>query len=169
VLVFARTVPGHPEELRLVAPDAQLLWSEELEARLRPILTELVSPNAPPVVTGVRELIYVPGTLAGEGETQIFLTTANKSAASITVRHTPGAPPAWGVSFSELVADVGNPPKRDTLTWYRLACFLPDTLPPGANISETADSRAQAEADYRMVLGQLGTCSRITPPVGHSD
>lgn len=160
VILFARPVPGRPGELRLIAPDAQLLWSEDLEARLRPILTELAAADPPPAITGVRELIHVPGALAGAGETQIFLDTADDSAASITVRHSPGMPPAWGVSFSELVADVGNTPKRETLSWYRLACFLPNRLPPGANLSETATARAQAEADYRMVLGQLGACPR---------
>ncbi|MCB2059275.1 MAG: hypothetical protein R3E09_08525 [Novosphingobium sp.] len=159
VLLFARPVSGRPGEIQLVAPDAQLLWDEALEARLRAILTELVAPDAPGRITGVREIIHVPGNLAGEGETQIFLSTSDRSAASITVRHRPGAPPMWGVSFSELVADVGNPPRRETLAWYRLACFLPDRLPRGANHSETAAGRAQAEADYRMVLGELGTCS----------
>ncbi|MCB2073628.1 MAG: hypothetical protein H6917_12575 [Novosphingobium sp.] len=160
VLLFARAVPGRLDELQLVAPDAQLLWSEPLEARVRSILTELVAPDAPGRITGVREIIHVPGNLAGEGETQIFLTTSDRSAASMTVRHRPGDPPRWGASFSELVADVANPPSRDTLAWYRLACFLPHQLPSGANHSETAAARAQAEADYRMVLGELGSCRR---------
>jgi len=160
VLLFARPVAGRPDEIQLVAPDAQLLWDEALEARLRSILTELVAADAPDRIVGVREIIYVPGNLAGEGETQIFLSTSDKSAASMTVRHRPGVAPVWGVSFSELVADVGNPPRRDTLAWYRLACFLPDRLPNSANHSESAAGRAQAEADYRMVLGELGTCQR---------
>ena len=160
VLLFARSVPGRPGELQLIAPDSQLPWDEMTEARLRSILTELVAPDAPARITGVREIIFVPGNLAGSGETQIFLSTADDSAASITVRHSPGLPPQWGVSFSELMADVGNPPPRDTLAWYRLACFLPDAPPSRANHSETASARAQAAADYRMVLGELGTCTR---------
>ena len=96
----------------------------------------------------------------GEGETQIFLATASGSAASITVTHRPDQPPAWGVSFSELVGETGNPPARDTLAWYRLACFLPNRLPPAANVSEGIAAKRQAEADYRMVLGELGVCDR---------
>ena len=160
VLLFARPVSGHPNELQLVAPSAQILWSEPAETTVRTILTELLSPDAPPVVTGVREIIHVPGNLAGSGETQIFLSTQDRSAASITVRHQPGQPPAWGVSFSELVADVTRPPRRGTLEWYRLACALPNTLPPKANLSESASSRQQAVADYHMVLGELGVCRR---------
>lgn len=160
VFLFARAVPRRPGELQLVTPTAQQVWSVDTEARLRTILRALVSPDAPARITGVRELLHVPGTLAGQGETQIFLTTADGSAASITVRHRPGSPPAWGVSFSELVADVANPPRPDTLEWYRLACFLPNVPPAGANISEGYAAKRQAEADYRMVLGELGVCAR---------
>ncbi|GGB93101.1 hypothetical protein GCM10011494_09410 [Novosphingobium endophyticum] len=164
VLLFARAVPGRPGEIQLVSPGAQQLWTPELDARVRRVLEALVAPDAPARITGVRELLHVPGTLAGQGETQIFLTTADGSAASITVRHEPGRPPVWGVSFSELVADVGHPPRKDTLEWYRLACFLPNTLPPGANVSEAFGARRQAESDYRMVLGELGPCNRTLAP-----
>jgi hypothetical protein len=160
VILFARAVPGRAGELQLVRPDAQIAWSESAEAGVRAIVTELVSPQAPAKVTGVREIIYVPGTLAGEGETQIFLTTANGSAASVTVRHQPGQPPQWGASFSELVAQVGHPPARDTIEWYRLACFLPASPPTAVNISESEEARRVADADYRMVLATLGPCRR---------
>ena len=160
VLLFARTVPGRPGELQLVTPRAQIARTPAADAAVRAILGELAAPGAPPRITSVREAIHVPGALRGEGETQIFLGTADGSAASITVSHRPGHPPAWGVSFSELVGQAGRAPARDTLAWYRLACFLPDALPRGANLSDTPASRAQAEADYRMVLGELGTCPR---------
>jgi hypothetical protein len=161
VIVFARTVPGRPGELQLTGRSSQVMFSEPTLARLRPILAELAAPDAPPPVIGLREIIHVPGNLAGSGETQMFLATANGSAASITVRHQPGRAAAWGVSFSELVAQAGNGPQRDTLAWYRLACFLPDRVPPGANLSASAMDRQQALADYRMVLGELGDCPRM--------
>ncbi|WP_395329373.1 hypothetical protein WBP06_14965 [Novosphingobium sp. BL-8H] len=160
VLLFARPVAGRPGELQLVMPTAQQLWSEPAEARLRGILKALVSPDAPARITGVREMLFVPGNLAGQGETQIFLNTHNGSAASITVVHNPGAAPAWGVSFSELVANIGHPPQPETLEWYRLACFLPANPPARANVSEGMDAMRQAAADYRMVLNQLGPCTR---------
>lgn len=160
VLLFARAARGQAGDLQLVAPDAQVPWSPATEAQLRAILAALVAPDAPKKVTGVREAIHVPGNLAGQGETQIFLDTADRSAAAMTVQHEPGAPTAWGVSFSEVAAALGNAPPRDTLAWYRLACFLPRDLPPQANLSETPESKAQAEADYRMVLDQLGACPR---------
>ena len=160
VLLFARPVSGGFGEIQLVANDAQIAYDEATEDVVRDILRELLAGDAPARVTGVRELIHVPGNLAGEGETQIFLDTADGSAASITVSHQPGRRPAWGASFSELVADVTNPPQRGTLAWYRLACFLPNNPPARANLSGSPSSRNQALADYRMVLGELGVCRR---------
>jgi len=160
VIVFARMVADRPGELQLVAPDAQILWDEALEARLKGILTELLTPGAPGRITGVREAIYVPGTLAGEGETQMFLATADGEPASITVVHQPGKATRWSVSFSEVVDSSGEPPAHETLAWYRLACFLPPLLPRGVAVSATDVDRAQARMDYRMVRESLGECPR---------
>lgn len=161
VLVFARSVAGRPGELQLVAPDAQVLWSAEGEARLRGVLQELLAAGAPGRIGKVHEAIFVPGNLVGEGETQMFLETANGEPASITVTHTPPSERRWSVSFSEVVDSSGAPPSRDTLAWYRLACFLPRTLAPGTNVSSTDSDRAQAGADYAWVLGELGPCPRL--------
>ncbi|WP_374529609.1 hypothetical protein [Novosphingobium sp.] len=160
VVIFARTVPGRPGELQLVARDAQLLWDPSLDARLRGVVGELNAPDAPRRVSGVREVIFVPGNLAGESETQIFLATSDGEPAAITVSRNPGQPPRWSVSFSEVVGDAANAPVRDTLTWYRLACFLPPVLPGQANTSGTQADRAAAGIDYRFVLDQLGPCAR---------
>ena len=159
VVLFARAVPGRPGALQLVAPDAQLLWDPVLEARIKSLLAEFYAPAAPHRITGVREAIHVSGDLAGEGETQIFLTAANGDPAAITVSRRPGQAPGWGVSYSELaVSDAA--PRRDSLGWYRLACFLPRALPESANISERNADRTAAAADYGYVIGQLGSCPR---------
>ncbi len=160
VILFGRTSPARPGDLQLVAPDAQIAWSPETEARLKAVLGELLAADAPPPVRGVREAIYVPGTLAGEGETQLFLATGDGEPASITVVHRPGAGPRWSVSFSEVLDAGGAPPPRDTLAWYRLACFLPPRLAPQAHVSANAADRAQAAADYSFVLDALGPCPR---------
>lgn len=160
VVLFARTVPNRPGELQLVKPDAQILWDPALDGRLRGIIKEFYAPSAPHRVTGVREAIHVGGDLAGSGETQLFLSTANGEPAAITVARQPGAAPRWSVSFSEVVAGEAAPPGRDTLAWYRLACFLPPQLPAGANISSTAQDRSAAARDYRFVIEQLGPCPR---------
>lgn len=160
VLLFARHVEGRPGELQLVAPDAQLLWDAGTEAKLRQVLSEIYAPDAPRHISGVREAIYVPGNLVGEGETQIFLSTTDEEPAAITVLHQPGLPVTWSVSWSEVVESAGRAPAHDTLNWYRLACFLPPALPSGADVSATLADRAQAEADYQKVMTDLGPCFR---------
>jgi hypothetical protein len=99
VLLFAGAVPGRTGELRLVAPDGQLVWDPATESKLRAILTELVAADTPPRITGVREAIHVAGELAGQGETQVFLAARNSGAAAISVTRRAGAAPVWGVSF----------------------------------------------------------------------
>ncbi len=160
VLLFARHTEGPAGELQLVAPDAQLLWDGATEALLRKVLSEIYAPDAPRHISGVREAIYVPGNLTGEGETQIFLSTTDDEPAAITVLHHPGLPVTWSVSWSEVVESSGLAPAHDTLTWYRLACFLPPALPSGADVSATLADRAQAEADYQKVMADLGPCLR---------
>jgi hypothetical protein len=160
MLLFARSVPGRPGEIQLVGNGAQLAATADLEARVRPILSALIAPDSPPVVTGVRDALSVEGNLVGESETQLFLATRGGDPVSITVIRRPGQNPVWGVSFTEIVDQAALPPRPDTLAWYRLACFLPGTLPGEANLSRDAASRAQAAADYRYVLGQLGPCLR---------
>ena len=59
----------------------------------------------------------------------------------------------------ELVASDAAP-ARDTLAWYRLACFLPAALPASANTSPDDDDRAAAVQDYAYVRAQLGACPR---------
>lgn len=161
VLVFANHVDGRPGELQLVAPDAQIAWDAPTEGRVMTILKDLYAKDAPRRIKGVHEASFVPGNLAGEGETQIFLDTADGEPAAISVLHHPGLPLHWGISFSEVVETEGRPPARDTLTWYRLACFLPAALPQGVNVSATDEDRQQAEADYKAIIADLGPCGRL--------
>lgn len=158
VLVFARPVPGRSDQVQLIAPGAQLDWSPATEALVRRIATEANAADAPPVVTGVRSAFHVPGSLPGEGETQIFLTTQGGRPAALSVLRRPGEQPRWSVALSEIIDDGATAPARDTLLWYRLACALPATLPEAATAAiEPADAE-QARADYAFVIAQLGPC-----------
>jgi hypothetical protein len=159
-LVFARPVAGRPGEIQLAGRNAQLAWDPALEARVRPVLAALAAAGAPPAITGVRDALAVPGTLTGESETQIFLSTRAGDPVSVTVARRPGMAPAWGVSLGEIVDQAAAPPAPDTLGWYRLACSLPPQLPPAANLASDPAARALAVADYQFVLRQLGPCTR---------
>lgn len=160
VLLFARAVPGRAGEIQLTSLNGQQFWSAPLDALVRRIATELVAPDAPPAITGIGNAFHVAGTLPGEGETQIFLTTDDQRPVSLNVLRRPGERPRWAVALSEIVDEAAAPPPRDTLLWYRLACGLPATLPGRALASlNDADARA-ARQDYAFVLQALGPCIR---------
>ena len=160
VLIFARAVPGSADQLQLVAPDAQLGWTPDTEARVRSIGQAVVAADAPPRITGIGNAFHVPGALPGEGETQIFLTTANGAPVSLSILRRPGERPRWAVALSEIVDDAARPPEPETLLWYRLACGLPRSLPADATAALEPDDARVANEDYAFVLTALGPCGR---------
>lgn len=163
-LLLASRSETRPDELRLAAPDAQLAYTPDLAERLRAILRESSLAGAPPRITGIGRAFHVPGSLPGESETQFFLQTANGRPISISVLRRPNEPPRWGVSLTEVIDEAAPTPARDTLVWYRLACSLPATL-PRASLSEAGADEARAiEADYRLVMENLGRCTRNRRP-----
>jgi hypothetical protein len=162
-LLFARRVAGNPGQIQLVGPQAIQPVDPVLEQRVRQVLTQLVQPNRPPVISGVREVMSVPGNLVGESETQLFLDTLDGAPVAITVLRRPGMAATWGVSWTEIVDSAARPPAPETLSWYALACFLPPELPAAAFIQRDPDSRSRARADYALVLQQLGGCRRSAP------
>jgi hypothetical protein len=159
VLLFARTT-ARPGTIQLTAPDAQQPWSPDLDTAVRRIAQEAVSPNAAPAITGIGNAFHVPGSLPGEGETQVFLTTADSRPVSLSVLRRPGEQPRWAVALSEIVDEAAGPPPRDTLLWYRLACGLPPALPERALATMGPKDAALAQEDYAFVLAQLGGCQR---------
>lgn len=162
-ILMAKTVPGRPGEVRLIAPDGQLPYTPALADDLRAILQQAVQGEAPPEITGIGHAFHVPGSLPGESETQIFLETADGQPVSLTILRRPGETPRWAVALSEIVDNAARPPERETLLWYRLACTLPATLPAE---SLAGSGRAAAEAiiaDYRLVKQGLGPCERHRP------
>jgi len=160
LLLFALPVPNRPGDLQMVDVDSYVLAEPAIEARVRDVLVQLAAPDQPPAITGVRDALAVEGNLAGESETQLFLSTSNGEPVSLNILRRPSMEPEWGVSWSELVDQSAQPPARDTLAWYRLACFLPPQLPPEAILSGSGASRVLAANDYRFVLDQLGACAR---------
>lgn len=160
VLLFARPVSGSAGQLQLAARDAQLSWTAATDVRARRIARELADADAPPAITGLGNAFHVPGALPGEGETQVFLQTADARPVSITVLSRPGEARRWAVALSEIVDEAAGPPARDTLLWYRLACGLPSELPSTSTAQLGPEDAARAQADYRYVLQQLGPCGR---------
>jgi hypothetical protein len=160
MLVLASRVAGREGELRLAAPDAQLPYSAETADRVRAILRESSAAGAPPRITGIGRAFHVEGSIPGEGETQIFLQTADQRPISLNILRRPGQRPRWSVALSEIVDEAAAPPASETLLWYRLACTLPARL-PRQSLSEAAPEEARAvQADYQVVIQGLGPCAR---------
>ena len=159
-LLFADTVAGRADEIALAAPGGMLPAEPALVERTRAVLRQIAAAGPLPRVTGVREVISVAGNLAGESETQLFLQTQGGEPVSLTTIRRPGMAPRWGVSWTEIVDPSATPPLPDTLEWYRLACFLPDTLPEAAFLQDQSAMRAQAREDYALMLQALGPCAR---------
>jgi hypothetical protein len=160
VLLFARPVAGAPDQLQLVRVDAQRDWSPAADALVRQITKDVLAPDAPPEITGISRAFHMPGVLPGEGETQIFLNTASHQPVSLSVTRKPDAAPSWAVALSEVVDQAQPPPQRDTLLWYRLACFLPRDLPPESLADAAPEDAATAREDYQFVINALGPCQR---------
>ncbi len=160
VLLFARPVAGQPTMVQLPRLDAQRAWTAELDALVRRIVQEMVDPAAPPAVTGLGNAFHVPGTLPGEGETQIFVQTATGAPISLSILRRPGEQRRWAVALGEIVDDAAGPPPRDTLLWYRLACGLPRALPDASLAGLEPANAAIAREDYAFVIAQLGACVR---------
>ncbi len=164
MLVFGRQVPGNPQDIQLVAPDAQIEWTAARDRRTRQLVREIVSRDAPPAIRRIGSAFHVPGTIIGEGETQIFLESENDQPLSITILSRAGQKKRWAVSLSEIVDEAARAPVRNSLLWYRLACFLPRDLPDNVLNGTSMSEANQARLDYRLVIQDLGNCPRSRPP-----
>ena len=159
MILFARA-GGRPGEIQLIAPDSQIPSTPAEVDRVNFILSALVAPDAPPRILDVGDAFHVAGTIAGEGETQIFLRTENGDPVSLSILRRPGQAPHWAVALGEIVDEAARPPEPGSLLWYRLACSLPATLPPRSVRSLAVQDAEAARADYQLVIDALGPCGR---------
>ena len=157
VIIFARSVANSPDQLQLVTPGAQLQWSPQTDATVRRLAADLVSPKAPPAIVGISNAFHAAGTLAGEGETQIFLKTTGHPI-SLGIQRKQNQAPVWTVSLSEVVEDALPPPQRNTFLWYRLACGLPVEIPADTLTGLDPADAAAIQQDYALVKQGLGPC-----------
>lgn len=153
VLLFLR--PGtRLGEYALTSARAQLPDDPAAEATVRAVLGEMRS--GVPVVTGVASAFRVPGAIAGEAESQFFLSTAEKRPISLVVLTRPGQTRTVSLALGDVIDDAATGVKPATLLWYRLACFLPRTLPDAIG----GDDRAGLADDWSFAVASLGTCAR---------
>lgn len=163
-LLLGSKAAGLPGTIRLSRPDAVIEWSANNDAMLRAITKEAVIIDAPQAITGITSAFHSPGTIIGEGETQIFVQAQQNQIYSLSVFSRPGAPKRWAVSTGEVIDESAMAPQKNSLLWYRLACGLPNSL--DLKVVETSDSESavKAQADYRFILESLGRCDRTRRP-----
>ena len=159
-IIFGRANDSRSGQLQLIAKDAQIAWTPNRDSRVKAIVQEIVSHNAAPGIEKIGSAFHVPGTILGEGETQIFLETDSNVPISISVLSREGQQKTWAVSLGEIVDEAASAPIRNSLLWYRLACFLPDNLPYESLDGQSPGNADLARQDYRLVLQDLGTCPR---------
>ncbi len=160
MIIFAVPVANRPGEVRLAAPDAQQMLTPAISRRARTILSEIIAPDAAPRVLRVGDAFHVPGSVPGDGETQIFLAADDGRPLSMNIWRRQNEQPRWSISVGEIVDEGAPPPKRDSLLWYRLACFMPPALPAASTDSLDPDAAKIAGEDYAIVIRGLGTCPR---------
>lgn len=159
-LVFGDLDPARPRDLQLLSSKAMLATGPQIEQRIRIVLTQLAQADAPPTVSGIKDVISVPGNLAGESETQIFVQTTTGVPVSMNVIRRPGMTPRWGISFGDIVNPAARPPAPQTLAWYQFACNLPREIEEDAFLQRERSARDQARSDYAFILSELGECQR---------
>ena len=140
------------EERALLAdPTARAMWAL-LETRFP---GKLVSPSqSPQLDLGVDSLGWVEITL--EAESRLGIGFSEDDWAGInTVRD------ILDLAIARAKEDrPARPPEPQTVAWYRLACSLPRRLPADAFLQQDPASRQRAEADYALIVEQLGGCPR---------
>jgi hypothetical protein len=158
--LFGSPVTGRTGEIRLSRPNALANFSPANDALVRRITQEAVLRGAPQRIIGVASAFHSPGTVLGEGETQIFLKTEKDQPVSLTVLSRPNEQKQWAVSTAEVIDSSATAPERFTLLWYRLACGLPRSLPTDRIETARDEDAARAQADYTFVIDALGPCGR---------
>ena len=125
------------------------------------MLTDLRSPEVRDLrITGIGSAFHVRGSIPGEAESQIFLTTASGRPVSLVVLSRPGQAKSFSIALSDIIDDAAGSVPRDTLMWYRLACALPPAVPATAVDELAPEDRQAVAADYDFVRNALGACGR---------
>jgi len=162
-LIFGQ-IGSRVDFFQLQSSSAMVDWSAANEALVRKILADALAPDSPPEITGISSAFHVAGAIQGEGETQVFLGTANGSPISLSIIRRPDEKPLLAAALGEVVDDTAGFPAPDTLLWYRLACGLPRSLPAAAMDGLSLPDMDAARRDYAAFLEALGPCTRIGAP-----
>ena len=169
VLIFARPAIAtsgmvDTRYVQLVNPHAQLIYHSTTDKITHRILNEITASGIPSKITGIASGFHVAGTLPNEGETQIFLDTQSDEPMTLTVVRSANGLRRWSAIYGEIVDETAQAPRKNTLTWYRLACGLPPRLPASVTDTASPQNRRAVIEDYQFIKAQLGICERTPKP-----
>jgi len=164
LIVFGKS-GSRVDQIQLTSSTALIDWTPANEALVRRVLKEAIAADVPPAITGISSAFHVAGAIQGEGETQIFLETADGTPISLSVIRRPDEQPRFSASLGEIVDDAASLPPVDTMLWYRLACGLPEGLPRRALRDAAAADAQAATRDYSAFRQSLARCNRAATPV----
>lgn len=153
VLAFL-AVPGGDGSARLASRRGQQPWDLALADTVRAVVADQRSGKVP-VIRGVSNGFRADGTIAGESESQFFLTSADGKPAALVVQNRPGEVRRVLVARGDIIDESAERVRPGTLLWYRLACFLPALLPTAAGGTDPALAK-----DWRDALASLGPCAK---------
>lgn len=157
---FGRNVANRPDFIKLTYTDSILPYDAQMDLMIRSAITEVIAPNAAQKITGISSAFHSPGTIIGEGETQIFLNTEFRQPMALSVVSTGNQSRSWSLSTSEVIDINATEPRRSSLLGHRLACSLPQNIEPSKiESSDPRDSRKAAD-DYNFVKNAIGPCVR---------
>ncbi len=158
-LVFGSNVNNRPDFIKLTHTASMLPYSQDDNNVLRNIIRSIIASDAPQKIVSISSAFHSPGTIIGEGETQIFLNTEFGQPIAISVVSKRGESQRWSVSTSEVIDINASEPTRNSLLGHRLACGLPNSLSNENIEASNAQDRRKAAADYDYVRKALGNCN----------
>lgn len=164
-LILFGKVGSRVDQVQLTSSTALVNWSPANEAQVRKVLKDVLAPDLPPAITSVSSAFHVAGAIQGEGETQIFLETADGTPVSLSVIRRPDEQPHFSASLGEIVDDSASIPPPDTMLWYRLACGLPEALPRRALRGIEQRDADSATRDYAAFRQALPRCDRTATSI----
>lgn len=159
-IAFGGHVPNRSDFIKLSRTASMLPYSGDISNFVRNSTREVLAANAPQQIIGINSAFHSPGTIIGEGETQIFLETRMNQPMAISINSRSGERVRWSVSASEVIDINATEPVRNSLMGYRLACGLPRTIGDSAIAPLSAPNQRIVVNDYNFIRSAIGPCNR---------
>lgn len=158
-LAFGSNVKNNADFIKLTHIASMIPYTQNANNALRTIIKDIIAEDAPQKITSISSAFHSPGTIIGEGETQIFLNTETGQPIAISVISKQNQRPKWSASTSEVIDINATEPARNSLLGHRLACGLPNMIDNDKIEAASSKDRRKAATDYDYVRSSIGRCN----------